>query len=50
MRENGESLPNKGVIAHLWERWKGITALSQNPFIGELPATIFRDEQEPPDR
>ncbi|MGC9155672.1 MAG: hypothetical protein ACP5HZ_08495 [Ferrimicrobium sp.] len=49
MRDNSESSLNKGHIAHLWERWKDITALSQNPFIGELPATVFRDEQERPD-
>ena len=42
---NDKTFANRQFLVALWRRWQRITNLSQQPFIGELPAVVFRDDE-----
>jgi hypothetical protein len=42
---NDKTFANSQFLVALWRRWQRITNLSQQPFIGELPAVVFRDDE-----
>jgi hypothetical protein len=43
---NDKTFANNQFLVALWRRWQRIITLSQHPFIGELPAAVFRDDED----